>query len=306
MPLTESSVAGTASDLTVVIPTLGRPLLEQCLDALARGTVRPAGVIVVHQGTNDDTRRLCERTDAAAFPCRYVRREAERGLSAGRNRGVARVRTRFFAIIDDDCIAESDWIERLREALHGHPEAVVTGQVRAGGEGFVPSVIESPEPRVHREPLLRRDVLFAGCMGCAVAVYDRVGPFSEVGSLRPSAEDNEWAYRVLRAGFEIHYEPRVKVTHLDWRTPEEAEDVERRYALGQGGFYGLYLRRGDRFIARRAVRDVLRAGKMGVDGARRRDTARRRLGALRLRGLFRGLLRGLTERGPLVPPPGPS
>ena len=38
-----------AADVTVVIPTVGRPLLRQCLGSIAAADPRPAEVIVVDQ-----------------------------------------------------------------------------------------------------------------------------------------------------------------------------------------------------------------------------------------------------------------
>ena len=39
-------------DLTVIIPTVGRPVLAACLNALGQGTTWPARVIVVDQSAN--------------------------------------------------------------------------------------------------------------------------------------------------------------------------------------------------------------------------------------------------------------
>jgi GT2 family glycosyltransferase len=109
---------------------------------------------------------------------------------------------------------------------------------------------------VYRQPLRDRDPLFSGNMAAESSVFERVGPFNEHPALLPAAEDNEWGYRALLAGVPIVYAPEVAVRHLDWRSADQLTATYRRYARGQGGFYGLRLRKGDWFIGSRALRDA--------------------------------------------------
>jgi GT2 family glycosyltransferase len=285
-----------AADTTVIIPTLGRPVLERCLEQLLAGTTLPREIIVVHQGSDLRTAVLCDSIAARGVVCRYVQRADDRGAARSRNRGIEHCRSRFFASIDDDCIADLQWLETLVRVMREHPDSIVTGQVLAGGEGSVPSVIDVPEARIYSRPTLRRDVLYTGCMGCSTAVARMIGPFNEARALLPSAEDNEWAYRALSAGVPIRYEPAARVVHLDWRSPAEAMDVERRYSRGQGGFYGLHIRRRDGFVTRRALHDLMRNARLAVSGLLRRDPSRAQLGVLRLQELLRGIAAGLRER----------
>jgi GT2 family glycosyltransferase len=264
----------------------------------------PSEIVVAHQGSDDGrTARLCDEITARGVVCRYVQRADERGAARSRNRGIENCRTRFFASIDDDCMADSRWLESLVRAMRKHPDSIITGQVLADGEGFVPSVIDAPEPRVYSRPTRKRDVLYAGCMGCSASVARMVGPFNEARALLPSAEDNEWAYRALSTGVPIRYEPAARVHHLDWRSPAEALDVERRYARGQGGFYGLYIRRRDGFVAKRAARDLMREARLAFSGLLRRDASRARAGAVRFQELLRGIVTGFRES---VGTPGPT
>ena len=63
------------------------------------------------------------------------------------------------------------------------------------------------------------------------------------GSICPSAEDNDFSYRWLRAGRHIRYEPDFVVWHHDWRTREQLERLYVGYGIGQGMVYGKHLRR---------------------------------------------------------------
>jgi GT2 family glycosyltransferase len=119
----------------------------------------------------------------------------------------------------------------------------------------LPSTIVSADEVIYHRPLPDRDPLFSGNTAAERSVFERVGPFNEHPGLLPAAEDNEWGYRALCAGVAILYAPEVAVRHVDWRSPAELVTTYRRYARGQGGFYGLYLRAG---------RLVHRAKKLGA------------------------------------------
>ena len=95
-------------------------------------------------------------------------------------------------------------------------------------------------------------------MGTSAAVIVHVGLFDEDTRLR-TAEDGEWSYRALRAGIPIIYAPDVTVQHFGWRDEGKRSEQYKDYARSHGGFYGKYLRKGDWFIALRAMLHHLRA-----------------------------------------------
>ncbi|MGC5360328.1 glycosyltransferase family 2 protein [Streptomyces sp. DT24] len=112
---TPGTTAGPA--YSVVIPTIGRPCLADCLRALAAAAgPRPHEVIVV-----DD--RPAPRSDlelAAAGPLRGRIRGAVtrgRGPAAARNAGLRRVTTPWVVFLDDDVRVLPDWGERLAADL---------------------------------------------------------------------------------------------------------------------------------------------------------------------------------------------
>ncbi len=283
-------------DLTVIIPTLGRPVLEECLAAISAGTVRPARIVVADQGENPAVALWLRRLGDDGLPTTHVPCE-RRGPGAGRNRAIERVETQFFAATDDDCIAAPDWLERMAARLAARPEAIVTGRVEAPAGGTAPSTITDEESAVHRRPMLAGDPLYTGNMGVALAVARAVGPFDENPALAAAAEDNDWAYRALTGGVAIVYAPEARVTHMDWRDAAQMEAVYRAYARGQGAFYGKYLRRGDAFIAHRAGRDLLRGPVRWLRGRLRGDADRIASGRAWTRCLAPGIWAGLRHKG---------
>jgi GT2 family glycosyltransferase len=282
------------ADLSLVVPTLGRPVLRRCLAAIRAGDRWPARVIVVDQGSGDEVARLLDQLEAGGIAATHVRSD-QRGRSAGLNRGIERVGTELVAITDDDCLAEPDWLRAMHARLHAHPGAAITGRVEAEGDGPVVAVVTEHREVVQRRPSLRFDRLSGGNMGTSRAVLERVGPFDEDARVR-TAEDCDWSYRALRAGVAIVYAPEVCVRHLGWRDAGERSEQYRDYALSHGGFYGKHLRRGDGFIAARAALHVGRSARRLLRGLLTGDRERIVHASAYLRGLPLGIVRGLRRR----------
>lgn len=289
------------SDVTVVIPTIGRPIIERCLSSIASGTTWPARLLVIDQRPSPLVERLISELRAQGMDAVHVQVPDERFAAAGRNRGFENTTTRFVAMTDDDCEVDSEWLDRMVTHLRAHPDVVVTGRVEPGaGAGVVPATSVSEAPAVYTRPRLKGGVLRSGNMGCSLALVRRVGPFDESAVVR-SAEDNDWAYRAMRAGFPVHYAPDVVVTHLDWRTLDQVAATYHAYALSQGGFYGKYIRRFDAFIALCAAIDLARAFKRWMVGLVLRDTDRILHGRTFVRHLVPGIVAGLRAKPSVQP-----
>ena len=286
----------TAADVTVVIPTLGGPLLSGCVESIARGTVWPARVVVVDQSGASATPEWMARLRMQGMDIVHVL-ATPAGISAATNLGLRQARTRFVAVTHDDCLVRSDWLERMAAGLAGAGEAILTGRVEPAGEGIVLTVKTDPLPATFTRPRLTGDVLFPPNMGFALGVLDRVGWFDEHPSLATAGEDNEWAHRALRRGVAITYDPTIVVDHLARHGPADLPGLYRRYAHGHGAFYGTWLRRADPLIAVRAGRDLLRAPWLLIRGLLTRNRELVSMGRGELTGLLPGILQGLRNRG---------
>lgn len=288
--MTEPAVS---NNLTVVIPTVGRNCLLESVRAIASGTMRPAHLVIAHQGQKGALDPMLEEFAKLGLSVRYVHSD-QTGPGPCRNTGIKCVTTEFFATTDDDCIADASWIEAITAALASNPQEIATGRVLASEPG-APSTYTSEESRVYTTVPLAGGHFCGGNFAAALAVFQDVGPFDETELIR-FCEDPEWAYRALARGHRIRYLPEITVTHLHWRDNQNMELVYRNYARSQGGWFGRQLRQGDVSFLIRLVYELARGSKRWYLGTVRRDYLRKVMGRAYVVDLLRGLAAGFTGR----------
>jgi GT2 family glycosyltransferase len=286
------------ADISVAIPTLGRPILRQSIAAIHDGDAWPAAVIVVHQGDDPEVDGWLEEYRRAGLVVRYVR-SSERGRARGVNRGLEAATTTYVAITDDDCLAAPDWVRRMAEEIRETPHMIITGRVDAVGDELPVAVNTTADPWVRERPVITHDVLCGGNMVIARATLAKTGYFDEDPRVA-TAEDCEFSYRALSAGVPIRYVPTAAVSHVGWRAIDDRRAQYRSYARSHGGFYGKYLRELDWFIAVRVGIHHYKAIRRWILGTITRDADQAASGYAYLTGLTPGILRGMRGTGPGV------
>jgi GT2 family glycosyltransferase len=119
--------------VTVVVPTCDRSgMTRRCLAMLAAQTHRELEIVVVDDGSVDDTPTMLEdfRREHPDVDLVVLRNEANLGANASRNRGVAAAGGAFLAFLDSDCLAEPDWIAALLRGFDTEDVGAVTGLVQ--------------------------------------------------------------------------------------------------------------------------------------------------------------------------------
>ena len=281
-------------DLTVIIPSLGRSLLQRCLQSIACGAAWPASIIVVDQGNNPEVADWLHDLAATGLKTLHLR-SSERSPASARNRGLEQVRTRFVAAIDDDCFAESDWLEKMEIRLHQNPASIITGRLESAGEGIPPTVVTFKFPRLYSLPSVRSaSPLASANMAFALSTARQIGPF-DADLL--AAEENDWAYRALHAGIPILYAPEVVTYHVPWRDKGQLTATYQAYAWTQGAFFGKHLRRGDWSMLLRVGISLIRGGRSLMSGILHNDYDRRTRGFAKLTLLLPGLVAGWRGKG---------
>jgi GT2 family glycosyltransferase len=148
----------TSPIISVVIPNWnGWTHLQGCLAALQAQTYRDFEIIVVDNGSVDESVVHVQ----AHFPeVRLVCLAENRGFAEGCNAGIAVAQGDFIALLNNDTLADPEWLAALIQASQVHPEyamwacrVVLADQPQvldSAGDGL--SVSAAPFKRGHLEP----------------------------------------------------------------------------------------------------------------------------------------------------------
>jgi alpha-1,3-rhamnosyltransferase len=117
---------GNATTVSVVVPSFNHaPFIERTLRSIFRQTLPPLELIVIDDGSRDDSPRIIERVlRDCPVACHLLARE-NRGLSATLNEGFARARGRYFAYLGSDDLWFPQFLQARVEMLEARPRAVL-------------------------------------------------------------------------------------------------------------------------------------------------------------------------------------
>jgi glycosyltransferase involved in cell wall biosynthesis len=120
--------------VSVIVPTYNRAdVLRESVASALQQTRPPAEIIIVDDGSTDDTAAVCRYLPEAV---RYIRQE-NAGVSAARNRGIREANGEWLAFLDSDDVWEPGKLEVQLAMLEGNPSAdwCATGCTVVDGEG---------------------------------------------------------------------------------------------------------------------------------------------------------------------------
>jgi glycosyltransferase involved in cell wall biosynthesis len=277
--------------VSVSMPVLnGAKHIRAQLEALElQSYAGPWEVVVVDNGSTDGTPDVVREVQAS-MPNLTLVEEPRRGIGRARNKGVEASSGDWLLFVDADDIVADRWMEMMVAALAEHPfvcGSVESAQLNEGAaERFNPFASpEDPGPKAAFDFL---PFAPTGNLGIWRSAFEDVGGFQR---LTGSGSDVDLSWRLLLAGYELHFEPDA-VIYYRFRESVGA-------TLRQSMFYAeahpyLYSRFGSRGMPRpplrQAVEEVRRLAKLGI---RLPDLSpRRREQWLRDVGNFLGRIKG--------------
>lgn len=104
---------------SVVIPTFNRwPLVGEAIESVFSQTFDSYELIVVDDGSTDDTARLIEKRYEQAA---WIIRQTNKGVSAARNAGIAAAKADWIVFLDSDDLWEPKKLDRQRQTIINNP-----------------------------------------------------------------------------------------------------------------------------------------------------------------------------------------
>lgn len=115
------------ADVTVLVPSYNHaPFIERTLKSIFKQTLRPKKLIVIDDGSKDESAQIIEKVLATCpFEYSFIKRE-NRGLCATLNQGLAMANSEYFAYISSDDVWLPDFLQSRVQVLENHPNAVLS------------------------------------------------------------------------------------------------------------------------------------------------------------------------------------
>ena len=210
--------------VSVVIPNYnGEKFLKDCLEALKRQTFEDMEVILVDNGSTDDSVGTAKKL----YPeIRVVELGDNTGFAYAVNRGIEAASGEYVLLLNNDTIVFPNFVKNQYKMIKGKPDVfscsalmIQNGnrelvddagdELAALGWGFAPD-----RDKPVSDCMVPHEV-FSSCAGAAIyrrSVFDEIGLFDE--SFFAYLEDMDVGYRARLAGYRNLYNPYAKVYHL--------------------------------------------------------------------------------------------
>lgn len=195
----------------VVCSYNGAKTLKECLLSLERMNYPDYEVILVDDGSTDDTPKI-----TAEFQGRNTQiiRQENKGLSVARNTGIKASSGAIIAFTDSDCMADRDWLYHLVQTLQSGDYAA------AGGPNISPPAVNWIQATVAAAPGSPCHVLISDreaehVPGCNMAFHrwalDLIDGFDP--DYRKAGDDVDVCWKLLKLGHKIAFSPSAIVLH---------------------------------------------------------------------------------------------
>jgi glycosyltransferase involved in cell wall biosynthesis len=207
--------------------------IEECLESLGRLRYPDYEVIVVDDGSTDQTRAIAER-----YPAFRLISQPNMGLSFARNVGIRAATAEIVAFTDADCAADPDWLTFLVRRLVSEEFAAVGGpNLPPPEDHWVPeAVARSPGGPTH---VLITDWEAEHVPGCNMAFWRRqlleVGAFDPI--FRTAGDDVDVCWRLQNAGHRIGFAAAALVWHRRRHTVRNYLTQQAGYGRAEGMLY---------------------------------------------------------------------
>lgn len=235
--------------VTVVVPTIRPTTLRASIESIRRQTYTDLEIIVVAQGKDPALRSVTDDLASSDPRIRIVWLE-QGNLSAARNAGISAGTGEIIAITDDDCEADSRWVEIMVEIFQTRPEIGFVG-----GELVAPPPDRrfafSTCPSAHVKEISYQPsksgwqappgfYVIGANLGMRRSVFEKVGLFDPTlgaGTRYGACEDVDYILRCELQDVGILSTPRLIIHHTYGRRYGLLTSLKhhRNYNYGRGG-----------------------------------------------------------------------
>lgn len=199
--------------ISVIIPAYNSTkFIAQCLKALEQSTYKSYEVILVDDGSTDDTAKI-----AKEMGCRVFIMERQSGPAVARNHGSEQAKGDIVLFIDSDVLVKSNTLELVASTFSENPQiAALFGSYddTPTDSGFLSQYRNLLHHYVHQNSNPDATTFWAGCGAVRRNIFLELNGYDYKKFAEPSIEDIELGYRLRENGYKIRLDKDLQVTHL--------------------------------------------------------------------------------------------
>jgi glycosyltransferase involved in cell wall biosynthesis len=221
-------VIGVRELVTIVVPVYNRPaLLRRAVESALAQTYRPVEIVIVDDGSTDETPQVASELAARHAEVRVVRQE-NGGPGAARERGRLAARGAFLQYLDSDDVLLPEKIERQVEALANDAAAGVAYARTRYRDSAGREIACTWKPLLDGETSIFPRFLIGRLWETVTPLYRR-SVADAAGPWTPRRLEEDWEYdcRVGAHGVKLAFVPEVLAEHRD----DAADRLSRGRAL---------------------------------------------------------------------------
>lgn len=216
---------------SVLICTYNRPdMLALALEALINRTFEKPDQVVVVNGGDERSDRIVQSYRGHPSVRVELVNTVNRNLAASRNVGLPHCEGDIVAMTDDDAEVFPDWVTRMKLVHAAHPEAGAIGGAVLGAHSDTSLLSRIADVVTFTSPPQPGYVRTIPGVNVSYkhAVLQQLGPQDETLF---RGEDVDFNWRVKKLGYEVYYDPSIRVLHH--HRPNLRQFINQFYMYGR-------------------------------------------------------------------------
>jgi len=203
--------------VSVIIPIYnGERYLDSCLTAIRQSAYAPYEIIVVDNGSTDESVETARRHGVGIVSC-----PGPSGPGAARNRGAYLAKGQILLFVDADVVVKPDTLSQVVATFQEKPDvAAVFGSYddRPSAQNFLSQYKNLVHHFVHQHARSEAVTFWGGCGAIRKEIFHKIGGYDQAKYPNASIEDIEMGSRMHRSGYRIVLDKQLQVKHLkEWR-----------------------------------------------------------------------------------------
>jgi len=221
---------------SIIVPVYNQKnLIEKCLNSLLGQTMNGYEIIVIDDGSTDGTKDIL-KVFSSNEQIKVFYNDHNLGPSYARNRGIQECKGEFIALIDSDCVAQTEWLAEIIRPFHQNPSIMITaGKVSGEKPSTYWQLVNKGENFIRTGPGFVQEA-----WSCNMALrrdFALRHPFDERIKSRAICEDLDLCFFCVEEKNKIFYTNLAQVIHCHRATLQSTLKQQFNW-----GCYNTYIR----------------------------------------------------------------